>query len=108
LACTISASQEKNEVSLLNIGTTDPAICQDQKILDWCDQHIQITLGVEPPLPSKLERGTRDFHLVEQISINMGRSFLAGVQALAPTITSAARQGGYAKEGGDNVGGKLC
>ncbi len=37
----------------------------------------------------------------------MGWSFLAGVQALAPTIAGAARQGGYAKEGGDNVGGKL-
>ena len=37
----------------------------------------------------------------------MGRSFFAGVQGLAPTIDGAAQQGGYAKEGGDNVGGKL-
>ena len=37
----------------------------------------------------------------------MGRSFLAGVQALAPTIAGATRQGGHTKEGGDNVGGKL-
>ena len=37
----------------------------------------------------------------------MGRSFLAGVQALTLTIAGAARQGGYTKEGGDNVGGKL-
>ena len=37
----------------------------------------------------------------------MGRSFLAGVQALTPMIDGAARQGGYAKEGGNNVGGKL-
>jgi hypothetical protein len=37
----------------------------------------------------------------------MGRSFLAGVQALTPTIAGAARQGGNTKEGGDDVGGKL-
>jgi hypothetical protein len=30
----IAASQEKNEVSLLNIGTPDPALCQDQEFLD--------------------------------------------------------------------------
>ncbi len=95
------------EVSLLNIGTPDPALCQDQEFLDWCNQCIQITLGEEPRLPSKPGGGTRDLHWVEQISNNMGRSFLAGVQALAPTIAGTARQGGNTKEGGNNVGGKL-
>ena len=97
----------KNKVSLLNIGTTNPALCQDQEFLDWCNQRIQITLGEEPRLPGEPERGTRDLHLVEQISNNMGRSFLARVQALTPTIAGAAQQGGYAKEGGNNVGANL-
>ena len=44
----IVASQEKNKVSLLNIGTTNPALCQDQEFLDCCNQRIQITLGEEP------------------------------------------------------------
>jgi hypothetical protein len=44
---------------------------------------------------------------VEKISNNMGRSFLAGVQALAPTIAGAARQGTTIKEGGDDAGGTL-
>ena len=86
----IAASQEKNEVSLLNIGMTNLALCQDQEFLDWCDQCIQITLGEEPRLPGEPAYGpgggTRDLHLVEQISSNMGWSFLARVQALAPTI----------------------
>ncbi len=38
----------------------------------------------------------------------MGCSFLAGVQALAPTIAGAAKQVGNIKDGGgDDVGGKL-
>ncbi len=47
-------------------------------------------------------------HLVKQIMFNMGQSFLASVQALAPSITGAARQGGNIKDGGgDDVRGKL-
>ncbi len=46
-------------------------------------------------------------HLVKQITTNMGQSFLAGVQALAPTVAGAAGQGGNIKEGGGDVGGKL-
>jgi hypothetical protein len=38
----------------------------------------------------------------------MGRRFLAGVQALAPSIAGAARQEGNTRDGGGNdVGGKL-
>ena len=36
----------------------------------------------------------------------MGNSFLAGVQALAPTIAGAARQGGNTKDNHE-VGGRL-
>jgi hypothetical protein len=47
--------------------------------------------------------------MVERITTNMERSFLAGVQALAPTLAGAARQVGIANKdsGGDTVGGKL-
>jgi hypothetical protein len=47
--------------------------------------------------------------MVKRITTNMGRSFLAGVQALAPTLAGAARQVGIGDKdsGGDDVGGKL-
>ncbi len=45
--------------------------------------------------------------LVKQITSNMGRSFLAGIQALALSIAGVARQGRNNKDGGgDDVGGK--
>jgi hypothetical protein len=38
----------------------------------------------------------------------MGQSYLAGIQALAPSIAGAARHGGNNKDGSDNdLGGKL-
>ena len=108
----IAAAQEKNEMSLLNIGTPEPALCQDPEFLDWCEQRITITLGEEARFAGVAQQpngvgGARDLQLVEQISSNMGRSFLAGVQALAPTIVGAARHGGNTKEEGDDVGGKF-
>ena len=42
----VAAAQEQNGTSLLNIGTTDPALCQDPEFLDWCGQRMEITLGV--------------------------------------------------------------
>ena len=48
----------------------------------------------------------RNLHLVEQISKNMGNSFLAGVQALAPTIAGAVQQGVNTKDDHE-VGGRL-
>jgi hypothetical protein len=105
----VSAAQEKNETSLINIGTLEPAVCQDSEFLDWCNQRITGTLGEEARGDDATQQrdGPRDLHLVEQILNNMGRSFLAGVQALAPTIAGAARQGTTMKEGGDNAGGTL-
>jgi hypothetical protein len=35
-----------------------------------------------------------NINLVERITANMGRSFVKGVQALAPTIVGATRHGG--------------
>jgi hypothetical protein len=106
----MAAAQEKNEMSLLNIGTLEPALCQDPEFLDWCERRINITLGDEERFAGGAQQThggeARDLRLVEQISNNMGRSFLAGVQALAPTIVGAARQGGHTKEEGDDVGGK--
>ena len=105
----VAAAQEQGGTSILNIGAPDPALCQDPEFLDWCDQHIQITLGAAPRANTghTQEGGGQDLQLVQQIRSNMGRSFLAGVQALAPTIAGAAQLGGNGKEGADDVGGKL-
>ncbi len=98
----VAAAQEKNETRLLNIGTPEPALCQDPEFLDWCERPIRITLGDKARVTNILQRagggGACDLHLVEQISKNMENSFLAGVQALAPTIAGAAWQGGNTKD----------
>ena len=98
-------------MNLLNIGTPEPALCQAPEFLDWCEQHITITLEEEAWFAHGAQHagevGARDLHLVEQISKNMGNCFIAGVQALAPTIDGAAMQGGNMKERGDSVGGRL-
>ncbi len=52
--------------------------------------------------------GAQDsIQLVERITANMGKSFVAGVQALAPTIVGATIQGGaYERDsGGEGMGG---
>ena len=106
----VAAAQEKNDTSLLNIRTPEPALCQDPEFLDWCKRHIRITLGDEERVTNFAQHagggGARDLHLVEQISENMGNSFLAGVQALTPTIAGAAWQGGNTKDD-HKVGGRL-
>ncbi len=93
---------KKNETSLLNMGTPEPALCQDPEFLDWCKRPIRITLGNEAPVTDIAQRpgggGACDLHLVEQISKNMENSFLAGVQALTPTIVGATWQGGNTKD----------
>jgi hypothetical protein len=49
-----------------------------------------------------------NINLVERITANMGRSFVEGVQALAPTIVGATRHGvGGDRESGEGMGGKL-
>ncbi len=69
-----------------------------------------LTLGEEVRAATIAQRsgggGARDLHPVKQISKNMGHSFLAGVQALTPTIAGAARQGGGTKDDHE-VGGRL-
>jgi len=106
----ITAAQEKNDSSLLNIETPEPALCQDPEFLDWCERRLNFTLGEEVRAATVTQRGggggVCDLHLVEQISKNMGHSFLAGVQALTPTIAGAARQGGGTKDDHE-VGGRL-
>ncbi len=106
----IAALQEKDGTSLLNIGSPEPALCQDPKFLEWCKQCLLITLGQESGAAGGHAQGggAGDLQLVERITTYMGRSFLANVQALAPTIAGAARQVGNNKDGGgDDVGGKL-
>jgi len=79
----IAAAQEKNDSSLLNIGTPEPALCQDPEFLDWCERRLNFTLGEEVRAATIAQHGggegACDLHLVEQISKNMGHSFLAGV-----------------------------
>jgi hypothetical protein len=105
----VAASQEKDGASILQLGATDLALCQDGEFIDWCEQHIQPTLEEEQlgAMVYQQGGGGRDLQLVQQITNNMGRSFLAGVQALGGTIAGAARQGGPGKEGADDVGGQL-
>ena len=69
----VAAAQEKNETSLINIGTLEPAVCQDSEFLDWCDQRITGTLGEEVRGDGATQRrdGPRDLQLVEKISNNM-------------------------------------
>jgi hypothetical protein len=105
-----AASQEKDGTSLLNLGILEPALCQDPEFLEWCEQCLATTLGPEahPTRGHAQGGGAGDLHLVERIPSNMGQSFQAGEQALAPSIAGAARQGGNNKDGGgDGVGGKL-
>jgi hypothetical protein len=105
----VAASQEKDGGSILQLGTTEPALCQDGEFIEWCEQRILSTLGAELREAWEPQQGGggRDLQLVQQITTNMGRSFLAGIQTLAPTIAGATRQLGPSKEGGDDVGGKL-
>ena len=90
----VAAAQEQNGTgtSILNIGASDPALRQDTEFLDWCDQRIQITLGAVPSAITGYTSGggRRDLHLVQHVTTNMGRSFLAGVKAPAPTISSTS------------------
>ena len=104
----VTAAQEQHGTSILNIGAPDPALCQDTEFLDWCDHQLQITLGAVPSAHTGYTPGgEKGLHLVQQITTNMGRSFLAGMQALALMIAGATRLRGNSKEGTDSVGGKL-
>jgi hypothetical protein len=41
----LAASQEWEGTSLLNIGSPEPALCQDPEILEWCEHRLLCTLG---------------------------------------------------------------
>jgi hypothetical protein len=108
----LAASQEREGTSLLNIGLPEPALCQDQEFLEWCEHRLLSTLGPANTTPVGAHArcgGEGDLQMVERITNNMERSFLAGVHALAPTLAGAARQAGigHKESGGDDVGGKL-
>jgi hypothetical protein len=106
----LAATQEKDGTSLLNIGAPEPALCQDPEFLKWCKLRLITTLGPETCQAEGRAQGggVGDQQLVECITSNMGQSFLASVQALAPSIAGAARQGGNTRDGGSNdMGGKL-
>jgi len=96
--------------SLLKLGAPEPALCQDEEFLEWCGHKLATTLGREPESHQANRGGPQDnIHLVQRITENMGRSFVAGVQALAPTIVGATRQGGILDRdtGGEGMGGRM-
>ncbi len=89
----------------------EPALCQDSEFLEWCKLRLAATLGRERRqlAPQGTREGQDNLHLVERITSNMGRSFMAGVQALALIIAGAARQGvPYERDSsGNGMGGRL-
>jgi hypothetical protein len=56
----LTASQEQGGMSILNIGAPEPVLCQDLEFLDWCDQRIQMMLGVVPRTQTRLGQGGGD------------------------------------------------
>jgi hypothetical protein len=107
----LAASQTGTDgSSLLKLGAPEPALCQDEEFLEWCSNRLATTLGREQVAHQPSRAGPHDnLHLVQHITENMGRSFVAGVQALAPTIVGATRQGGVGERdfGGEGMGGRM-
>ena len=103
--CLVAAQGGNNRTSILNLGSPEPALCQDLEFLEWCELRLNTTLGQEPQQATGQYNGggPGNLHLVERITQNMGWSFMARVQALAPSMVGAPRQGGgYNKDGGSN------
>jgi hypothetical protein len=109
--CLVAAQGGNDGTSILNLGSPEPALCQDLEFLKWCKLRLNTTLRQEPQqaMGQYNGGGPGNLKLVKQITQNMGQSFMAGVQALAPSIAGAAQQGGgYNKDGsGDKMGGRL-
>ncbi len=111
--CLAASQCGPDGASLLNLGSPEPALCQDEEFLEWCGQRLATTLG-HNVTRAETQHGTMagpqgNIQLVERITANMGRSFVAGVQALAPTIVGATRQGGaYDRDSrGEGMGGRM-
>ena len=87
----LAASQTGTDgSSLLKLGAPEPALCQDEEFLEWCSNKLATTLGRKQEAHGANRAGPQDnIHLIQRITENMGRSFVAGVQALAPTIVGA-------------------
>ncbi len=109
--CLAASQGSADGSSILNLGSPEPALCQDNKFLEWCELHLASTLGKDwhQLAPQGTREGQDNLHLVKRITSNMGWSFMAGVQALSPTIAGAAQQGGPYKRdsGGNGMGGRL-
>ncbi len=109
--CLVAAQANTNVTSILSLGLTKTALSQDPKFLEWCELHLTMTIEQEPK-QVRLTRGNEGkgtIQMVERITSGMGRSFIAGVHALGPSITGAAHQGNrYGMDVmSDNLGGKL-
>jgi hypothetical protein len=109
--CLAAAQANTDDTSILNLRTTETALSQDPEFLEWCELRLTATLRQEPK-QARLTGGNKGkgtIKIIEWIASEMGRSFMAGVQALAPSIAGAAHQGsGYGMEVmSDNLGGKM-
>ncbi len=106
--CLAAAQANTNGTSILSLGLTETALSQDLKFLEWCELCLTKTIGQEPK-QARLTKGKDTIQIDERITPEMGRSFMAGVQALGPSIPGAAGQGsGYGMDViSDNLGGKL-
>ena len=110
--CLAASQGERDGSSLLNLGVPKTALCQDNEFLEWCERRLTTTLGQAPAhggTQANIGGRQDNIQIVERITANMGKSFMAGVQALAPTIMGATRQGGaYERDtGGDGMGGRM-
>ncbi len=96
--CLAAAQGNNNGTSALNLGAPEPALCQDAEFLKWCELCLATTLGQELQQAAHFYNEGRpgNLQLVERITSNMGRNFMARVQVLAPSIAGAARQEGGA------------
>ena len=109
--CLMAAQTNTNSNSLLHLSTMEPALSQDTEFTEWCCHRLEMSLGTADTVlmgqgRTPGENATRDLHMVERITSQMGRSLIAGVQALAPTLAGAPRGGGYDVEAQGNSMGE--
>ncbi len=107
----MAAQANTNVTSILSLGLTKTALSQDPEFLEWCELRLTMTIGqkLKQARLTGGNEGKGTIQMVERITSEMGRSFIAGVQALGPIITGAARQGSRYRMDvmSDNLGGKL-
>jgi hypothetical protein len=69
--CLATAQGGNNGTSILNLGSLEPALCQDPEFLKWCKLCLNTTLGQEPLQAMGQYNGGEpgNLQLVEQIEV---------------------------------------